>query len=55
MQIGVGDLVRAKHWEIGFFGLVVAVRNRHICSVMLNGDDNYKIDKLTKDLEVICK
>lgn len=52
----VGDLVRAKHWEVQFFGLVVSIRpTGRICSVMVNGDPNHIVDQLIDDLEALCK
>ena len=49
----VGDLVRARHWETNFFGLIVSIRKTQICSVMMN--DGNVIDQLIRDLEVICE
>ena len=52
----IGDLVRAKHWDVQFFALVVSIRPKgRICSVMVNGDPNHIVDQLIKDLELICE
>ena len=53
-MIQVGDLVRAKHWERRLFALVVSIRPRgSICTVMIKGDPDHKVDQYIKDLEVL--
>jgi hypothetical protein len=54
-MIQVGDLVRAKHWDSRYIALVVSIRPKgSICTVMINGDPDHKVDQLIKDLEVIA-
>ena len=55
MRIKIGDLVKARHWGEGYLGLVVSLLggNSEICTIMINGDSNYLIDQLIRDLEVV--
>ena len=49
----VGDLVKARHWGSGYFGIVISIRPKpsKICTVMING--GHRVDQLINDLEVI--